>query len=636
MSKILISGINKDFDPLQKPGCSLYFNTITEGQTGTTKYKIINQSEKDSDDYTTIPDSVIFNNIYSHEINENDIPLVEYYNLLIEVKSTTTQTNSTIEVKSTTTQTNQTNSTIEANSIKPKIFDKIKKGFLFKKKSKEKDIMGIITKPIDNINEDYYSLYPPDYKGPFFSYHAIDNTKINVCNDNDIQGIEAIALAWNNYISNIILKTTSNEEPIDSIKDNFVKLNGALNAAQRAKYDKFKFDFIYETDGTDIDDIYKYEYRPYNLDNYIIQDSHQPNTPPLKYVNKYGYPLYRAYDKHVEILKNIISPQIITRGGFDQSSLNGDNDQSPLNGDNDQDLLNGDNDQSPSAISTESQHQITCKYAWNFNNDGQITRFNGYYDMNYDRIKKDIFEHNKNTNMNIKFFIFQKEVTNVTNKNVTIIILKTSDNKIDPIIVTSSEAFLKDNIDKLENKIIAKISTTTDTTDTTDTADTTETTDITNVEGDTYILFNVDIIETIKDAKIYKEEDKYKYDFVKLNDDLKKIIEYYNTISKLSYFITYSKIEKQLNNFKKEYNNKNIQELINIYKEELRLRISICDNILASSSIDNNIKKYKDLLDYTYKNIDTYHDKTDYFERINKCVPLLIDRVRYYGENFIY
>ena len=68
----------------------------------------------------------------------------------------------------------------------------------------------------------------------------------------------------------------------------------------------------------------------------------------------------------------------------------------------------------------------------------------------------------------------------------------------------------------------------------------------------------------------------------------------------------------------------------------MRLRISICDNILASSSIDNNIKKYKDLLDYTYKNIDTYHQKPDYCERIFKCVPLLIDRVRYYGENFIY
>ena len=626
MSKILISGINKDFDPLQKPGFSLYFNTITEGQTGTTKYKIINQSEKDSDDYTTIPDSVIFNNIYSHEINENDIPLVEYYNLLIEVKSTTTQTNSTIEEKreanSTIEEKREAKSTKEekreakreANSIKTKFFDKIKNLFLFEKKSKEKDIMGIITKPIDNIKEEYYSLYPPDYKGPFFKHHAIDITKINVCNDNDIQGIKAIALEWNNYISHIIHKTTFNETPIDSIKNNFDKIHDKLNPAQKNIYESFKFGFIYETNGTAIDDKHDYEYRPYNLDNYISQDSHQPNTPPLKYVNKYGYPLYRAYDKHVEILKNIISPQIITRGGFDQ------------------DPLIGDNDQSPSAISTESQHQITCKYAWNFNNDGQITRFNGYYDMNYDRIKKDIFEYNENKNMNIKFYIFSIEdiQAQVVDRQVTIIILKTSDNKIDPIIVTSSEAFLKDNIEKLENKIIAKISTTTETTETTDTADTT------NVEGDTYILFNVDIIETIKDAKIYKEEDKYKYDFVKLNDDLKKIIEYYNTISKLSYFITYSKIEKQLNNFKKEYNNKNIQELINIYKEELRLRISICDNILASSSIDNNIKKYKDLLDYTYKNIDTYHDKTDYFERINKCVPLLIDRVRYYGENFIY
>ena len=150
MSKILISGINKDFDPLQKPGCSLYFNTITEGQTGTTKYKIINQSEKDSDDYTTIPDSVIFNNIYSHEINENDIPLVEYYNLLIDVKSTTTQTNSTIEEKreanSTIEEKREAKSTIEekreakreANSIKTKFFDKIKNLFLFEKKVRKK------------------------------------------------------------------------------------------------------------------------------------------------------------------------------------------------------------------------------------------------------------------------------------------------------------------------------------------------------------------------------------------------------------------------------------------------------------------------------------------------------------------
>ena len=80
----------------------------------------------------------IFNNIYSHEINENDIPLVEYYNLLIEVKSTTTQTNSTIEEKreanSTIEEKREAKSTIEekreakreANSIKTKFFDKIK------------------------------------------------------------------------------------------------------------------------------------------------------------------------------------------------------------------------------------------------------------------------------------------------------------------------------------------------------------------------------------------------------------------------------------------------------------------------------------------------------------------------------
>ena len=286
-------------------------------------------------------------------------------------------------------------------------------------------------------------------------------------------------------------------------------------------------------------------------------------------------------------------------------------------------LFDGNSSLSP-AISTETQSQITIKYAWDCK-DGKITRFNGYYDMNYDRIKKDIFEYNENKNMNIKFYIFSIEdiPAPVVDRQVTIIILKTSDNKIDPIIVTSPEAFLQDIKDKLENKIIAKISTTTDV-------------------SDTYILFNVDIIGNIKDAKIYKEEDKYKYDFVNLNNDLKKIIEYYNTISNLPYFRTYSEIKKQLTLFKEAYEQTPHVEnlLISIYKEELKLRISICDNIIVSSGIDNsiekNIQKYKDLLDYTYKNIDNYPDKKDYFERINKCVPLLIDRVRYYGENFIY
>ena len=447
MSNILISGHNKDFDPLQKPGYKLYTMTDDE-QPGTIKYKIINKSYKVANYYITISDSVIFNNIYSHEINENDIPLVEYYNLLIEAKT-------------------------------PPVAD------------------PAAAAPASAV------------VAPAGAAAAADDAAV----------------------------------PADAAA---VPADAAAAAAAAA----------------------------------VPADAADPAataTPPP-------------------------SPTTTPPP-------------------------------SPTNTHTQSPHPITDKYAWDCT-DEQITRFNGYYDMNYDRIKKDIFEYNKNTNLNIKFYIFQKEEEkNNISKKVTIIILKTSDNKIDPIIVTSSEAFLKDNIEKLENKIIAKISTTADTTDTTET---------TNVDGDTYILFNVDIIEAIKDAEIYKEEDKYKYDFVKLNDDLKKIIEYYNTISKLSYFITYSKIEKQLNNFKEAYNksDKDIDELIKIYKEELRLRINICDNILASSSIDNNIKKYKDLLDYTYKNIDTYvatpNKKNEYIERIIKCVPLLIDRVRYYGKNFIY
>jgi hypothetical protein len=666
MSDILISEENAYFEPLKKPGYNLYFNTISD-DTQDKKYKIIYKSDKNDSDVLSISNSVIFNNIYSHEINENDIPLVEYYNLLIENKSilplednqlkltsqieavqtqppllTSSQNNSSLQLYTSplpfTNSTNSTNRTDYTNQRQPlyiqdepnirdepniqdepkktlieKIRERLKKFLgalpnIFQRKSKKIDIIsGVKSTRIDNISTEYYSRYPPGYDGPFFKIHAIDKSKEDLVEIDDAKCIRLIATKWNTYITTTIdsskkenLKKTQQEfEDIfkELLKDNYYR-NKYWQILSK-HIDSYNYDF---TKSTMADLNYFDKYREYNFDSYH-HSGDAINPIYLEHVNKYGYPLYRAFSKQIDIINEIMNEEIskpltISIGGFLQNIIN------------------------PTQSLSSS---ITNKYAWDYNN-GEITRFNGYYDMKYDRIKIDIFEYNKNKNMNIKFSIFSKEDIKTIDNLVTIIILKTSDNKIDPIIVTSKEVFLQDNEDKLENKIIAKISTTTDVVD-------------------TYILFDVDIIRNIKDAKIYKDEDKNKYDFLNLNNDLKKIIEYYKAIVNLPYFRTYGNIEKQLILFKEVYNNsenlsQQIDILITIYKEELGLRISICDNILVSSSIDNNIKKnikkYKDLLFYTHQHIDIYPDKKNYIERINKCIPLLIDRVRYYGENFIY
>jgi hypothetical protein len=691
MPDIFISGTNNVFKPLEKPGYSIYFNTIIDEKTNEKKYKIIYKNNKTPDDTTIISNSVIFNTIYSHEINENDIPLVEYYNLLIETKSLEPHENSQskftslsaprplqqIQNSSDTTPVQQQLSFMPQDSnslpIVPFVplqqdpdtsqsFDyqnpipqqnyiqinndeglikKLMSKFLnlFSKQDKSTNVIlgNHKTKKHPNIEEEYKSRYPPNYKGPYFKIHAVDNNIDNLeDNINNIGTISSIAKAWNEYIEEKITSNKQLKTKFENYKNNFDKLNNTINTGN--------FSTIYNDFRNNLLDPYddyrpKDKYRELSTGKYSIgYDDY--GTIYYEHVNNYGYPIYRAYYKNIKNFQEYLANDTIQitngqTGGFLKNyTIEG----KPLTTtaerqeyalkyqqSSPQEVSDDNRIQNFSSINPNvSTSQNTIKYAWDCK-DGKITRFNGYYDMNYDRIKKDIFEYNENKNMNIKFYIFSIEdiPAPVVDRQVTIIILKTSDNKIDPIIVTSPEVFLQDIKDKLENKIIAKISTTTDV-------------------SDTYILFNVDIIGNIKDAKIYKEEDKYKYDFVNLNNDLKKIIEYYNTISNLPYFRTYREIKKQLTLFKETYEQTPHVEnlLISIYKEELKLRISICDNIIVSSGIDNsiekNIQKYKDLLDYTYKNIDNYPDKKDYFERINKCVPLLIDRVRYYGENFIY
>lgn len=715
MPDIKISGTNNVFEPLEKPEYSIYFNTKIDEKTQETKYKIIYKNDKndkdDKDDSDiTISNSVIFNTIYSHEINENDIPLVEYYNLLIETKSLEPHENSQskftslsaprplqqIQNSSDTTPVQQlsfmpqdSNSLpivpfqqdtnrrqsfdyqdpfpqqnyIQINNNKSLIKKLMSKFLNYFKKGKTpiNIILGNYEskKKHLNIKKEYRSRYPPNYEGPYFEIHAVEHNIDNLKDIDDIGTISSIAKAWDEYIEGQIKSNEKLKTEFEKYKNEYDVLLGKINTSSSSSkfYNNFMKNFLDPNNNYRVKD----KYRELSTSKY---------SNVYEHVNIYGYPIYRAPYKNIKIFEEYLANDTandtlqITNGHNDRLQItNGHNDilqitngqtggffktftidGKPLTDEahwtqyaidikngraNFQpssfpvDLYSGNSLFSP-AISTETPSQNTIRCAWDCK-DGKITRFNGYYDMNYDRIKKDIFEYNENKNMNIKFYIFSIEdiPDPVVDRQVTIIILKTSDNKIDPIIVTSPEVFLQDIKDKLENKIIAKISTTTDV-------------------SDTYILFNVDIIGNIKDAKIYKEEDKYKYDFVNLNNDLKKIIEYYNTISNLPYFRTYSEIKKQLTLFKEIYEQPPHVEnlLISIYKEELKLRISICDNIIVSSGIDNsiekNIKKYKDLLDYTYKNIDNYPDKKDYFERINKCVPLLIDRVRYYGENFIY
>jgi len=740
MTDIKISGINKVFEPLQKSGYSIFLKKSSEDE----EYKIIYKNDNNNNEETIITNSVIFNTIYSHEINENYVPLVEYYNLLIETISQEPQvvsqsvinysppqaqspfnmqqnssfqsftplqitdgqgstgnqefqytspqavSQSVINYLPTSPQAQspfnmqqnssfqsftplqitdgqgstgnqefqytsppaiiqQTNTNIKdaknANAYKF-IMDLISKfinDFNNKKNKIKKIILGeyISKKKHNNIENKYKTRYPPNYTGPYFEIHAIDKSKGTLTkNIDDVNTIDKIAIAWNDYITQHI---TNYEEDFKKEEENFNKLYNILKESNFSKYYADFLNSILDPNNN---------HSPYDKFRELAVNKYQlpGNNVFYQHVNLYGYPIYRAFYKNIKLFSDYLvdnttqitdgqaggmfnkvftmdgfplitesdwqkyaiqhkydnrshinSPQISSQGA---SGFNGFQYLSPINP-----IV------SPSPITP-----ITNKYAWNYNN-GKITRYNGYYDMEYNRIKKDIFYHNENKNIYIKFFyIFSVEDIKASSNPVTIIIVKTSEYKIEPIIVTSSEKFLIDNIEKLENKIIAKISTNTD------------------IGGDTYILFNVDIIGNIKEAAdIYKEEDKYKYDFVNLNNDLKKIIEYYNTINGLTYFRTYGELEKKLKEFKKTYdlNSDNVADLINIYKQELKLRSNICNAIL-DKSINNNINKYKDLLEYTYNNIDNYPDKKDYTSRIYKLINKLIDRVRYYGENFIY
>jgi len=255
MPDIKISGTNNVFKLLEKPGYSIYFNTRIDEKTNEKKYKIIYKNDKndkdDKDDSDiTISNSVIFNTIYSHEINENDIPLVEYYNLLIETKSLEPHENSQSKFTSLSApqpvQQNQNYSYTpvqqqlsfmpqDSNSLpivpfqqdtnrsqsfdnqnpnpqnnnqpnKSSIITLIKQFVNFFRKDKSTNVIlgNHTTTKHPNIIEEYKSRYPPNYKGPYFKIHAVYTNIDNLKDIDDIDTISSIAKAWNEYIENKI------------------------------------------------------------------------------------------------------------------------------------------------------------------------------------------------------------------------------------------------------------------------------------------------------------------------------------------------------------------------------------------------------------------------------------------------
>ena len=280
----------------------------------------------------------------------------------------------------------------------------------------------------------------------------------------------------------------------------------------------------------------------------------------------------------------------------------------------------------------------TFEYVWNYSND-KLIRFNGYFNMIYDSSTEDILgnkDKNINRNINIKFFKYfieksdyikrvmneQVNYNQDENNDVTVISINTLDNQIKHVIyVYSKENFAKffANNSNLNNKIIAKIYNTPN-------------------GGEIYILFDI-LVDIFKDyISEHLEEQKNRDNFTSLNRYLKFVIDYYKLIDKLDYFTYYVELENWLYHIKSISDSGTPTEIIEAYKNELKTRIVICNAIISKSDNDNinNIKKYLELLQYTYDNIENIKDKGEYANRIKSSCEKQINRIRYYGKNFIF
>ena len=304
--------------------------------------------------------------------------------------------------------------------------------------------------------------------------------------------------------------------------------------------------------------------------------------------------------------------------------------------------------------------------------DGIITytRHNGYFEMTCIQTS-DVNIYS--TKLEIKFFkfinnniiellkydikpIIEKDSNDVTKENInpididdtdiTIIILNNLDNEQGLSLIYDvkfKDIFFSDN-KKLINKIFAKIYNHSQD----------------KVDNDIYIFFNVKIENIMKiQSNIIITNKNHKKNFKSLNEKLKNIISYYKTINQLIYFDKYMELELHLlkiirlyilipipkedipanvpQNSYEEYSKK----ILDLFKNELALRYSICDDITLINK-NKNIDKYKKILRYTYNNIETYYNhltevqKETYISDIATNSKELKKKIRYYGKTFIY
>ena len=296
--------------------------------------------------------------------------------------------------------------------------------------------------------------------------------------------------------------------------------------------------------------------------------------------------------------------------------------------------------------------------------ENKLLRFDGYENLDYGDSNKNIFSNIEKIiekkNMYIKFFKFEKEnidyiITEDKKKIILILINTINDENIHMIYEFTYENFKSFTTDKINKRIAAKIYNSPD-------------------DYDIYILF--DIVIDIKDYKYgYLEEYKNKDNFTSLSNNLKNIITYYNTIKNVNYFVLFSELEKNLkkineiyetitiNETKTEVTNvinytitkktddkhdvkseQEVNQILKLILKDLETRIKICENI----ENNKNINKYKKLLEFTKniinnyisgeqtKNEQTENEIINYINNFKNCLPILLERIRYYGKNFIF
>ena len=177
--------------------------------------------------------------------------------------------------------------------------------------------------------------------------------------------------------------------------------------------------------------------------------------------------------------------------------------------------------------------------------------------------------------------------------------------------------------------------------------------EILNETEEIYIFFE-DNLYNVTEINL---EPKYKNEFELLNNEIKKVVVEYSDIKKdhkiKEMFELYSKLEDQLY---KITNAGDIDNIIELFIEELETRISICDKTIEivnkkEKDIIEKILHYKKMLGQTKKNIKSYilndesddesddesvTEKSNHVNDFHNHTRNLIKNIKLYNKNFIY